>query len=179
MSNVISLPKATLSDISQVLSKYKAYAYAAVIAVICTTCFGAGIGFNKLSSDRKIAQLKLQHSEEILDREQSMIESERQASIRIAELNEHIEKSNIAYLENLKHAQTKIDQLNACLKSGDCVLKPKVKACVQTSKTDNSGAVTTETRAELDSEIARDLVRITARCDEITLQLNALIDAVK
>lgn len=164
--------------INLLLSKYKAYAYIGIFAVICTTCFGAGIGFSKMSSDRKIAELKRQHSEEILDREQSMIESERQASIRIAELNEQIEKANIAYLENLKHAQTKIDQLNACLKSGDCVLKPKVKACVSTTKTDNSGATVTETRAELDSETARDLVGITARCDEITLQLNALIDSV-
>lgn len=162
-----------------ILSKYKACLYLAAFVAVCSVCFGAGVGFNKLTSDRTISQLKLKHQEEIYDREQTIIEMDRQANAEIARLNEQANKANKSYVESLKNAQTQINQLNSDLASNKRVLTSKVKACVSTSKTDNTGAVTTETRAELDSETSRDLVGITARCDEITLQLNALIDAVK
>lgn len=164
--------------INLLLSKYKAYAYIGILAVICTTCFGAGIGFSKMSSDRKLAELKLEHEKKISDMTDSIVEMERQAGIEIDRLNKAYAKANSEYFEAMKHAQTKINQLDSDLASNKRVLNSKVKACVSTTKTDNSGATVTETRAELDSEVARSLVGITARCDEITLQLNALIDAV-
>lgn len=160
------------------LSKYKAYLYLAAFIAVCSVCFGAGVGFNKITSDRTISQLKLKHQEEIYDREQTLNEIESQANAEIARLNEQANIANQSYMENLKHAQTKIDQLNSDLSSNKRMFSSKVKACVSTSKTDNTGATVTETRAELDSETARSLVGITSRCDEITLQLNALIDAV-
>lgn len=164
--------------LGNLLSKYKAYLYLAAFIAVCSVCFGAGIGFNKLISDRTISKLKLKHQEEIYDREQTLMEIERQANAEIARLNDQASEANKSYVENLKHAQTQINQLNSDLASNKRVLTSKVKACVSTSKTDNSGATVTETRAELDSETARSLVGITSRCDEITLQLNALIDAV-
>jgi len=161
------------------LSKYKAYLYLAAFVAVCSVCFGAGVGFNKLASDLVISDLKLKHQEEIHDREQTIIEMDRQANAEIARLNEQANEANKSYVENLKNAQTQINQLNSDLASNKRVLTSKVKACVSTSKADNTGATVTETRAELDSETARSLVGITARCDEITFQLNALIDAVR
>jgi hypothetical protein len=162
-----------------ILSKYKAYLYLAALIAVCSVCFGAGVGFNKLTSDRIISDLKLKHQKDIYEREQTIIEMDRQANAEIARLNQQANEANKSYVENLKNAQTKINQLNSDLATNKLVLTSKVKACVSTSKTDNIGTVTTETRAELDPETARSLVGITARCDEITLQLNALIDAVK
>lgn len=161
--------------INLLLSKYKLIA----ILLACAAIFSAGIGAGVKLSDGKIASLKLKHAEEIHDREQTLMEIERQANAEIARLNDQANLANAEYLENLKHAQTQINQLNSDLASSKRVFKPKVKACVSTDKTDNSGAVTTETRAELDTETARGLVGITARCDEITLQLNSLIDAIQ
>jgi peptidoglycan hydrolase CwlO-like protein len=165
--------------INLLLSKYKAYIYLGAFIAVCSVCFGAGVGFNKLTSDHVIAKLKLKHQEEIYDREQTLMEIERQANEELKRKQDQIDEANTQFAEEMKNAKAKIDQLTACIKSGDCVYKPKVKACVSTSKTDNTGATVTETRAELDSETARSLVGITSRCDEITLQLNALIDAVQ
>lgn len=161
------------------VGKYRIYVYAAILVSICASCFFAGVKFNSLTSDLKIANLKHKYHSELYDKEQTIIEIDRQANAEIARLNQQADIANKSYVENLKHAQTQINQLNSDLASNKRVLTSKVKACVSTSKTDNSGATVTETRAELDSETARGLVGITSRCDEITLQLNALIDAVK
>lgn len=161
------------------MGKYRIYVYAAILASICTSCFFAGMKVSALKSDLKIAKLELANKNKIKEIEDSVIEMERQAGAEIDRLNKRYARANSDYAEAIKYAQTQINQLNSDLSSSKRVLSSKVKACVQTSKTDNSGAVTTETRAELDSETARSLVGITSRCDEITLQLNALIEAVK
>lgn len=152
-------------------AKYKAYAISSVIAA-------ALISMTVLYYKAIIAELTVDYENKLDDKEQTLMEIERQANAEIARLNEQANEANQSYVENLKHAQTQINQLNSDLASNKRVFSSKVKACVSTSKTDNTGATVTETRAELDSETARSLVRITARCDEITLQLNALIDAV-
>jgi DNA repair exonuclease SbcCD ATPase subunit len=157
------------------LSKYKLIA----IVFLSVAIFGAGVGYGIKLSDGRIAKLKLEHAEKIHSHEQTLMEMERQAKAEIDRLNEQANQANSEYVESLKHAQTQINQLISDLDSSKRVLKPKVKSCVSTVKTDNTGATITETRAELNSETARGLVGITARCDEITLQLNALIDAVK
>jgi hypothetical protein len=127
----------------------------------------------------KIAALTIDYESKLDDKEQTLMEIERQANAEIARLNEQANEANKSYVENLKNAQTQINQLNSDLASNKRVLTSKVKACVSTDKTNDSGATVTETRAELDTETARSLVGITARCDEITLQLNALIDAIR
>lgn len=158
--------------ISLLLSKYKAYAISSVIAAALVS---GTILYYKL----KIASLTIDYESKLDDREKTLLEIERQANAEIARLNEQANQANKSYMENLKNAQTQINRLNSDLASNKRVLTSKVKSCVSTTKNDNSGATVTETRAELDSEVARSLVGITARCDEITLQLNALIDAVR
>lgn len=151
------------------------------IAIVSIFFFGVNIGsgLERNASDKKISELKLKHAEEISDREQTLMEIERQANEELAARQKQIDEANTKFAEDMNNAKREIDKLNACIKSGDCVLKPKVKACVSTSKTDNTGAVVTETRAELDSEVAANIVGVGGRCDDITRQLNALIDAVK
>jgi len=164
---------------SFLLSKYKAYIYLAFIAAICAAIFGAGVGFNKLTSDRVISNLKLKHQEEIYDREQTLNEIERQANEELRRKQDQIDSANAQFAEEMKNAKIQFDLLTADYLNDKRVLTSKVKACVSTTKTDNSGATVTETRAELDSRTSENLVGITARCDNITRQLNALIDAVK
>ena len=165
--------------INLLLSKYKAYIYLAALASICAVSFGAGVGFNKLTSDRFISNLKLKHQEEIYDREQTLMEVERQANAELAERQKQIDSANTQFAEEMKNAKIQFDLLTADYRADKRVLTSKVKGCMSTTKTDNSGTVTTETRAELDSEVAADIIGVGGRCDDITKQLNALIDAVK
>lgn len=168
-----------IAMLNLLLSKYKAYIYLAVIAAICATSFGAGVGFNKLVSDREIAKLKLKHQEEIYDHEQTLDEIERQANEELKRKQDQIDSANTQFAEEMKNAKIQFDLLTADYRNDRRVLTSKVKACVSTTKTDNSGATVTETRAELDGETSADIIGVGSRCDDITKQLNALIDAVK
>ena len=161
------------------LSKYKAYIYLAALASICAVSFGAGVGFNKLTSDRAIAELKLEYQSQIDDREQTLMEIERQANEELKRKQDQIDSANTQFAEEMKNAKIQFDLLTADYRNDKRVLTSKVKGCVSTTKTDNSGATVTETRAELDGETSANIIGVGGRCDDITKQLNALIDAVK
>jgi len=153
-------------------------AWIGISLFVAASSFLFGISFNKMTSDRKIAELRLEHQTEISDHEQTLIEIENQAQAELARQQTLIDQANSKYLESVTHAKTKIDQLLGELDSNKRMLSTKVKSCVSTTKTINSGSTITETRAELDSGTSESLIRITSRCDNIALQLNALIEAV-
>jgi len=166
--------------INLLLSKYKAYAYATVIAVICTTCFGAGIGFNKLTSDRKIAQLKLEHQSQIDDREQTLMEIERQANAEIARqqkvINEAAKNANEQIKElavNLDNSASIADRLRAELKKA--LLDGS--ACKPTSKPSSGGEEASNLFADLYSRCDEESGAIAKYADEVTIAHQACLSS--
>ena len=163
-------------------NKYKISIYVFIAAAFCSVCFYAGIGFNKNSSDLKIANLTMMHSAQlqlIKDANQLAID-ERQSHIN--HLQEEFAIADQNYLENINHVKAENDRLNACLKSGKCVQRAKIKAPVCSDAggkaADQQGA-DGAVYAELDPEVAAGARRVSDDADQIIMSCNQLKDKIQ
>lgn len=106
------------------------------------------------------------------------------ANKRVEQLQTHIEKTNQQlkaiqlldkdYQEKLQHAKTENDRLLNDLNNAHKRLYVKVKCPILPINTTATSGINAATRAELDRENAKRIIRITQDGDSAIMQLNAL-----
>ena len=154
-------------------------------ASILASILGFGIYIGKGMEKSNTGKIKDQlHANQLmhLSQMQSIKDAER---LRIAERQDqinHLQRefkiADDKYLETIKDAKAETDRLAACIKSGDCVQRVKIKSPVcraeNNGKADNQKGVDDSTYAELDPETAVRAYGVTNDGDQAIIDLNEL-----
>lgn len=159
----------------------KLAAGASILASILGFGIYIGKGIEKSNTGKIKDQLHanqlmhLSQMQSIKDAERLRID-ERQAQINHLQREFAIADQN--YSETIKNAKIETDRLAACVKSGDCVQRVKIKSPVcraeNNGKADDQKGVDGSTYAELDPETAVGAYGVTNDGDQAIMDLNEL-----
>ena len=165
--------------LSLLLSKYKAYLYLAVVAVI----FFAGYKTSSHFSDEAIKDLIEDHNKILaqIESENEKALDEKQAHIN--NLQQEFAIADSKYQEAMNHVKIEIARRDADILSLRSVQHVKIKkpVCrVETNGKDSNPQTADDTTlAELDPEVAVRAYRVTDEGDQAIIDLNALQEKVR